>query len=333
MPLYEEYLINPLAVRFSQDRIWPDFQDGNSIEDTLPQISAVQIKSAPYDAVLRPPFPPMEIIRLKPERREADGEKIRDEHGQKQYGEESWFTFDNRRLYCLQRAALQRWPMATAVVVKVLFDFPAVRCARHKFRTTSDGATVKISLPDGSPGTIWNWVQVAQQAVTPRAAQDAAFAAVQRDMAKSSKDMLAEVPSAALLAPGDRESTVAERFNLGGARKEGKAAGMQLLNILQGRPEEEGGGVALFGQASPAPAYQAPAAHETSWEASLWQEDTYGSSNGWHERGGGKAHPKTSGKGSGWQATYSQWDSWSGWSGTSSYSESTGKGQRRRKGG
>merc|ERR1719265_2870381 len=104
----------------------------------------------------------MEIIRLKQERREDGGERVRDEKGKRSWGEESWFTFDNRRLYCLQRTALQHWPRPCAVVVKVLFDFPAVRCARHKFRTTTDGCSVKISLPDGQPGELWTWQQAAK---------------------------------------------------------------------------------------------------------------------------------------------------------------------------
>ena len=143
MPFYEEKLINPLAVRFSQDRIWPEFQDGTPIDDSLEHIQAVPLAVDLYNLVLRPPFPPMEIIRLRQERREVDGERSRDEKGRRLFGEESWFTFDNRRHYCLHRSALRLWPAVVAVVVKVLYDFPEVRCARHKFRTTSDGCTLK----------------------------------------------------------------------------------------------------------------------------------------------------------------------------------------------
>mmetsp|Transcript_110033 Transcript_110033/g.206274 ORF Transcript_110033/g.206274 Transcript_110033/m.206274 type:complete len:338 (-) Transcript_110033:158-1171(-) len=253
MPLYEEKLINPLAVRFSQDRIWPDFQDGRSIEDSLTEISTVPVKGN-YDLVLRPPFPPMEIIRLKQEIREADGERARNDKGQRIYGTESWFTFDNRRLYCLQRAALQLWPMVVAVVVKVLFDFPAVRCARHKFRTTTDGCSVKISLPDGQPGELWTWQEAAKMVQTTPEGESTVMEAVRNDSRKHKKEMLAEPPPEALLAPGQRETTVAERFNSGMAgsqNADGKAAGMQLLSLLKGGGADSNGGAdglaGLFG--------------------------------------------------------------------------------------
>lgn len=259
MPLYEEKLINPLAVRFSQDRIWPDFQDGHQIEDSLTEISTVRIDDA-YDLVLRPPFPPMEIIRLRQERRENDGERMRDDSGKRVWGEESWFTFDNRRLYCLQRAALQLWPTVVAVVVKVLFDFPAVRCARHKFRTTSDGQSVKISLPDGQPGSLWNWETAAKgvQISKERAlAVSEALEAVRRDSAKHKKEMLDDAPPIATLCPGARNTTVAERFNLGSSESRGndsgKAAGMQLLSLLKSGGDDAN----AFGQA---PVFEKPAA-------------------------------------------------------------------------
>lgn len=269
MPLYEEKLINPLAVRFSQDRIWPDFQDGRSIEDSLTEISTVPVKGS-YDLVLRPPFPPMEIIRLKQEIREADGERARNEKGGRIYGTESWFTFDNRRLYCLQRAALQLWPMVVAVVVKVLFDFPAVRCARHKFRTTSDGCSVKISLPDGQPGELWTWQEAAKLVQTTPDGESTVMEAVRNDCRKRAKEMLAEPPPEALFAPGQRETTVAERFNSGIAgsqNADGKAAGMQLLSLLKGGGAD-GGGAGGLGALFGGGVAEAPAAAPVSVPAS-----------------------------------------------------------------
>jgi len=311
MPLYEEKLINPLAVRFSQDRIWPDFQDGKRIEDSLTQIATVALEGAPYDLVLRPPFPPMEIIRLRQERREADGERLRDEKGKRLYGEESWFTFDNRRLYCLQRAALQMSPMVVGVVVKVLYDFPEVRCARHKFRTTSDGCSVKISLPDGQPGSLWNWHEAA------RAGEGVALIidAVRRDTTKNKKEMLADVPPMKLLSPGTRETTVAERFNLGAIRgtdsANGKAAGQQLLSLLQGGSANAesvtggstaGGLAALFGQATASPVNEAP--ETQSWDGySKGRGKGRGKGSATAEDEGGKSRrrrrPKGGGKGDG----------------------------------
>eukprot|EP00406_Dinophysis_acuminata_P046161 CAMPEP_0179311822 /NCGR_PEP_ID=MMETSP0797-20121207/52900_1 /TAXON_ID=47934 /ORGANISM="Dinophysis acuminata, Strain DAEP01" /LENGTH=303 /DNA_ID=CAMNT_0021021639 /DNA_START=127 /DNA_END=1034 /DNA_ORIENTATION=- len=298
MPLYEEKLINPLAVRFSQDRIWPDFQDGTRIEDSLTQIASVSLKTANYDMVMRPPFPPMEVIRLKQERRESDGERVRDEKGRRLYGEESWYTFDNRRLYCLQRAALQLWPMVAAVVVKVLFDFPAVRCARHKFRTTSDGCSVKISLPDGQPGSLWNWEEAAETLHASKAATSSVMDAVANDKNKNRKELLVDVPPLALLSPGTRETTVAERFNLGtfrgGDNNDGKVAGKQLLSLLQGGgggSEGGGGGSAMLASLFGAPqADGANAAAEAEdyggWDQHGAEHHNRGKSRG---KGGGRA--------------------------------------------
>lgn len=305
MPLYEEKLINPLAVRFSQDRIWPDFQDGTRIEDSLTQIATVPLKTAHYDVVLRPPFPPMEVIRLKQERRESDGERVRDEKGRRLYGDESWFTFDNRRLYCLQRAALQLWPMAVAVIVKVLFDFPAVRCARHKFRTTSDGCSVKISLPDGQPGSLWNWEEAAETVHTSKEGAVSGWDAVRKDTTKNKKEMLADPPPIALLQPGTRETTIAERFNLGAFRgvDDGKVAGKQLLNLLHGGGNDSsgaGGGpsvlASLFGQ-QPNGAYAAETEdYSGGWQQQATEQHSRGKGR---VRGGGRAPFRKGGGGKG----------------------------------
>lgn len=311
MPLYEEKLINPLAVRFSQDRIWPEFQDGTPIEDSLAQIQAVPFAADSYNLVLRPPFPPMEIIRLRQERREADGERSRDEKGRRLFGEESWFTFDNRRLYCLQRSALRQWPAAVAVVVKVLYDFPEVRCARHKFRTTSDGCTVKISLPDGQTGSLWNWQEASRSAESTKMGTASVLEAVERDTSKSRKEMLADVPPVALLSPGSRETTVAERFNLGASRgtdkMDGKVAGQQLLSLLRG-----GGGSSNDGAPAPAPdlsALFAPQPQAAPPDGAWAAEPRRAGGKGRGRGGGGEAaagggkgrrRPRGRGKGEAW---------------------------------
>lgn len=307
MPLYEEKLINPLSVRFSQDRIWPDFQDGTPIDDSLKLITSVPTQDTYYDCVLRPPFPPMEIIRLKQERREADGERIKDDKGRRLYGQESWFTFDNRRLYCLQRAALQMWPMSVAVVVKVLYDFPAVRCARHKFRTTSDGCSVKISLPDGQPGSLWNWEEAAKSVRTANGNSPAVLNAISKDNKNNSKEMLVDVPPIEQLSPGTRGMSVAERFNMGassgGSKDEGKAAGMQLLNLIKnGGDSADGGGggggggggalAALFGQVPP------PAGANFGGPSNSGGQSR-DASGGYPNKGKGKGKGKDKGRGGG----------------------------------
>mmetsp|Transcript_49090 Transcript_49090/g.154223 ORF Transcript_49090/g.154223 Transcript_49090/m.154223 type:complete len:319 (+) Transcript_49090:63-1019(+) len=199
MPLYEEKLINPLAVRFSQDRIWQDFQDGTRIEDSLAQIRTVPLTGAPYDLVLRPPFPPVEIIRLRQERREADGERSRDEKGRRLFGEESWFTFDNRRLYCLQRAAAELWPQRVAAVVQVMYASNP-HALRRKFDTANQGRAVTVCRHvhgDEAPLFSWNWrlsVSDDIQAAADEAVR-AARRAVTADERKARVEQLQDAPT------------------------------------------------------------------------------------------------------------------------------------------
>jgi hypothetical protein len=96
-----------------------------------------------FECALRHPFPNIEIIRWRPTTREEDGKPILKD-GEEVFGEEQWFTFDNRRLYCLQQAALKVWPKPVCVVVHSLRDMPAIRCAVRKFKTTSAGRRVEI---------------------------------------------------------------------------------------------------------------------------------------------------------------------------------------------
>lgn len=121
MPLYEEKFISPFAIRFSQARIRPTFQDGRIVENSMEQIEAApwpkEACGGSYDLLLRPPFPTIEIIRWWPKLREEDGTSLVDEQGTIILGEPCWFTFDNRRLYCLQAAAVKCWPARVAAVV------------------------------------------------------------------------------------------------------------------------------------------------------------------------------------------------------------------------
>jgi len=185
MPLYEEKFICPFSIRFSQARIRPTFQDGREVEASMEQISAVSCPEGPlqqrYDVLLRAPFPPIEIIRWWPKLREEDGETLLDENGKTILGEPCWFTFDNRRLYCLQAAAIKNWPSRTAAVVHVMHDLPVSKCAPKKFRTTDLGCSVRISRRDDVvPKATWTWMEAAgridRESEDYRKAMEAIFA-------------------------------------------------------------------------------------------------------------------------------------------------------------
>jgi len=201
MPLYEEKIICPFSVRFSQARIRPTFQDGRRVEKSLAQIEAVPwpLKEGSYDLFLDVPFPPIEIIRWHPRLRAEDGRKIENRDGTLLLGEACWFTFDNRRLYCLQAAAAKQWPRRAAAVVHVMRDLPASRSTPRKFRTTDLGCSVRIARRhDVVPRATWCWSEATRNGVdTPSfsSATLAALEAVREDAAKEDTELLLDVPS------------------------------------------------------------------------------------------------------------------------------------------
>lgn len=186
MPLYEEKLISPLAVRFTQQRIRTTFRDGRDVEASINEISA-GTGAGDYDIILTAPFPTIEIIRYSPNGRGAGG----------QGDDDHWFTFDNRRLYCLQRMAAERWPKRVGVAVEVLYaDNGAIR---KKLDSLSCGLTVSIGHAFATADELdeWDW----QQAVEERAPPGLSFAtkaeaAVDADDAKSSVSELMDAPGA-----------------------------------------------------------------------------------------------------------------------------------------
>lgn len=146
MPLYEEKLICPLAVRFTQDHIRPKFKDGRELEESIHQIQPKPGADG-HDFLLEAPFPSIEVIRwsqFDTESSEADADH--------------WFTLDNRRLYCLQSVAASLWPKTCVVRVEVLY----AACHGIKKKDTSSivGRSVAIrhynkqgdQLPDH-----WDW--------------------------------------------------------------------------------------------------------------------------------------------------------------------------------
>eukprot|EP00929_Paragymnodinium_shiwhaense_P107185 TRINITY_DN7324_c0_g1_i2.p1 TRINITY_DN7324_c0_g1~~TRINITY_DN7324_c0_g1_i2.p1 ORF type:complete len:666 (+),score=142.33 TRINITY_DN7324_c0_g1_i2:98-2095(+) len=91
--VWEERWVSPLAVRFSQGKIHPFFHERGPISEVLLQIRKREEADGPGgSSVVRiePPFPPIRLLHLK-----QQGVLV---------------TLDNRRLYALQRFALENWP-------------------------------------------------------------------------------------------------------------------------------------------------------------------------------------------------------------------------------
>lgn len=173
MPVYEEKLISPLAVHYTQDHIRTTFRDTRLVEDAVAQITS-EPGSGDYDIILRAPFPSIEILRWH------DGE---DKH---------WFTLDNRRLYCLQKAALAYWPKRVGAVVEILYS--ARGSFLRKYDTTTGGFSVSIAHHcKDAPLSRWDWREQVPLGLADRACTDAVLA----DDLKDHVDDLAEAASSA----------------------------------------------------------------------------------------------------------------------------------------
>jgi hypothetical protein len=183
MPLYEEKLISPLAVRFTQQRIRTTFKDGREVEATIKEINALTGRGD-YDIILDAPFPAIEVIRWKP-------------NGRKAGGGEHWFSFDNRRLYCLQRLAAAHWPKRVAAKVEVLYADAGT--IRKKLDSQTEGLRVTIghAFATADELTEWSWRQAVQARAPPGNFTLQAEACIKADDAKTSVHDLMDVPEVA----------------------------------------------------------------------------------------------------------------------------------------
>lgn len=192
MPIYEEKLISPFAVRFTQEHIRTTFRDGRSVEAAVSEIEEIP-GSGDYDVILRFPFPAIEIVRWHaPHHCEVPDPE---------YGADGdhWFTLDNRRLYCLQRAAAACWPRRAGVAVEILYASRG--SVRRKCDTTTHGCSVTIapSIKD-APVSTWDWRDevkcnpVALDKAT-NSAVCAAVATIASDDAKLTVSALSDLPS------------------------------------------------------------------------------------------------------------------------------------------
>mmetsp|Transcript_56796 Transcript_56796/g.151555 ORF Transcript_56796/g.151555 Transcript_56796/m.151555 type:complete len:339 (+) Transcript_56796:65-1081(+) len=165
MVICEAKLLNPLAIRFSQKHVSPEFQENGLVEAVVPKIQFFALEDG-HNADLHafPPFRPIEVIRWSPQETRID-QPVAAADTVVRYGKERWFTLDNRRLLALQMAALREWPKACVCIVIVLSELPAIRTAR-KFDTENEGAGVDIQS-EGVVRSHWNW-KVEAKAITDK---------------------------------------------------------------------------------------------------------------------------------------------------------------------
>lgn len=172
-------MLSPFEVHFSQTRIRDHFQDGHNLEETIAAITSHLASASAQTAadggadaqegeggaearevaVLSVPFPRIEVTRWRCKLREADGTpKLDPSTGLELYShEERWFTFDNRRLCCLQRAAAALWPTeARCEVIEVPATLARTRELR-KFDTRTFGCSVIVGRRDDPDPYTWSW--------------------------------------------------------------------------------------------------------------------------------------------------------------------------------
>jgi len=228
MPLFEEKLISPFAVRFSQARIRPTFQDGRELDASFAEIQASPCEiQAPggrrYTVLLRAPFPPIEVIRWQPRRGQGSSQQKALSSGSgSSRREPQWVTFDNRRLCCLQRAAAAQWPNFAAAVVRVLYDMPTERSAIRKMGQTAAGVAVNVArLHDENP-RVWDWMAETRGNGADPSEVLCALSAVKAD-ARAARQDLADAPVDAL----PRRQTI------------GPSSAAQLLDLVARLEAEE----------------------------------------------------------------------------------------------
>eukprot|EP00440_Ansanella_granifera_P002818 gb/GFBE01003074.1/.p1 GENE.gb/GFBE01003074.1/~~gb/GFBE01003074.1/.p1 ORF type:complete len:274 (+),score=35.55 gb/GFBE01003074.1/:1-822(+) len=154
--------LSPFEIHFSQTRIRSEFQDGRPLQGALDEIEAEtqQGDQGEEDFVLlKPPFPRIEVTRWRCKLREKDGApRLDPDSGLELYSqEEQWFSFDNRRLCCLQRAAASHWPQKVRCEVVEIPPTLARTRELRKFDTRTGGLSVLVGRREEENLDSWCW--------------------------------------------------------------------------------------------------------------------------------------------------------------------------------
>jgi len=203
MPIYEEKLICPLSIRFTQDYIRTTFRDGRQIQTALNAIK-VEPGVGQFDLVLRAPFPHIEIMRWRIPRYGVARIKT---SGRNRSTEERehWFTLDNRRLYCLQKVATALWPRRVATVVEILYADPG--SIWRKYNNYTHGFCVNLG-PSSSeaPTDRFDWRETILPLELRHEDESGVLELVLADDKKRKVDELPDTPD----RPGVEAQTVSE---------------------------------------------------------------------------------------------------------------------------
>mmetsp|Transcript_84191 Transcript_84191/g.234795 ORF Transcript_84191/g.234795 Transcript_84191/m.234795 type:complete len:389 (+) Transcript_84191:84-1250(+) len=139
---WEEAVVCPLTVRFTQEKIHPFFYRRGPIVNVVPLIRVVMPPSsddAENDDEACELIPPFDAIRCL------------------RKGDELW-SLDNRRLYALQLAAMEVWPSRCHVRVLYTNRLPRRQLKTHwrKMQTTKEGRSICVCARYQQFDT-WSW--------------------------------------------------------------------------------------------------------------------------------------------------------------------------------
>jgi len=133
--LWSEKLLNPLDIRFSQKSVHPCFDSRGSIEE---QVHFIEHCETDGGFQLISPFPMIRVLEVYPGH---------------------FVSLDNRRLYCLQRKAVELHPDKCFIYCLVTPKLPRHR-RKTEFRKFTAGKQggVEISIESKhSVHSVWNW--------------------------------------------------------------------------------------------------------------------------------------------------------------------------------
>jgi len=147
--LWTEIWVDVMRIRFSQEQIHPFFHKLGPILDVLPEIEneaaipedcdfVQDLSGAAPTVRLLPPFPPIRCIH-------------RTEH------HSDLTTLDNRRLYALQSAAVERWPARCLVRVSAAEQLSA-GALQTEYRKLAEGGLGPLGGRAGKPAILMEYL-------------------------------------------------------------------------------------------------------------------------------------------------------------------------------
>lgn len=150
--VWEEQWVSPLMIRFSQGKIHPFFHERGPISEVMTQIKVRKQDQGKEQGQLRrveAPFPPVRLLHLR-----EQGVLV---------------TLDNRRLYALQRFALQEWPNICLVKSLCVCELTPtrLRAENRKFTNRLCGLQLEIESRSNAFDT-FSWVTEAAHVEAPR---------------------------------------------------------------------------------------------------------------------------------------------------------------------